>query len=174
MTVTTLWLPGAPLMEVTGTGYAPSGDVRPAGDRLDSGQAARLRELLGAGLLCGDAELRGPEEPGAGWRAVGDPTEVALVTVAMKGGLDPSVVRAAHPRTAEIPFDPGAKMMATQHGSGAAARVLLKGAPEEILELCAYVRGPGGLVPLDEALTHEIRAAGPNGASARTPNSACA
>ncbi len=157
MTVTALWLPGAPVMDVTGTGYAPSGDIRLAGERLDDGLTARVRELLETGVLCGDGELLAPDADG-GWRAVGDPTEVSLVTVAMKGGLDPSAVRARHPRTAEIPFDPDAKMMATQHGSGAEARVLLKGAPEEILDLCAYVRGPGGLVALDEKQRNEIRA----------------
>jgi magnesium-transporting ATPase (P-type) len=157
MTVTALWIPGAPLMEVTGTGYAPSGAIRQAGDQQDGRLAGRVRELLETGVLCGDGELLAPEQPDAGWRAIGDPTEVALVTVAIKGGVDPSVLRAAHPRAAEIPFDPDAKMMATQHGSGADARVLLKGAPEEILDLCACVRGPEGRVALDENLRDEVR-----------------
>jgi magnesium-transporting ATPase (P-type) len=158
MTVTAVWLSGVPLMEVTGAGYAPSGDIHQGSEAPAAEANVRLRDLLETGVLCGDGELRAPAGADGGWQAVGDPTEVALVTVAMKGGLDPSAVRARHPRTAEIPFDPGAKMMATQHGAGAEARVLLKGAPEEILDLCAYVRGPGGLVPLDENQRSEIRA----------------
>jgi len=67
----------------------------------------------------------------------------------------PEELRARAPRRAEIPFDPDAQMMATQHG----ARVVIKGAPEAVLELCRAAREGGGDRELDAGARREIRAA---------------
>lgn len=54
---------------------------------------------------------------GAEWRLVGDPTEGALLVLAMKAGWrDPERARAsAFPRLATVPFDSDFKVMATLH-----------------------------------------------------------
>src|SRR5262249_50506008 len=67
---------------------------------------------------------------------IGDPTEVALLAAAIKGGIVPAELRRRHPRRAEIPFDAAAKMMATQHDGPSGSRAFLKGASNEVLELC--------------------------------------
>jgi Ca2+-transporting ATPase len=89
-------------------------------------------------VLCNDAGLVAPGAAAPHWRVTGDPTEAALLVAATKAGIDPTALRLAHPRTAEIPFDAGTKMMATRHrqpdGSFA---VYIKGAPEAVLRLCA-------------------------------------
>ncbi|MEO5697480.1 MAG: HAD-IC family P-type ATPase, partial [Burkholderiaceae bacterium] len=46
-------------------------------------------------------------------------------------------LRRQSPREAELPFDADVKMMATRHGGPAAAHVVVKGAPEAVLHLCA-------------------------------------
>ncbi|HET9620577.1 MAG TPA: HAD-IC family P-type ATPase [Kofleriaceae bacterium] len=144
MTVAALWLPGRGEVEVTGAGYAPHGALRggldPAGD---------VERLLEAGVLCNDAHVLAPDAHEARWRAVGDPTEAALITLALKAGLIPDAIRAAQPRRAELPFDAEAKLMATQHATATGARVVLKGAPEAILALCGHVRAAGAVVALD-------------------------
>jgi cation-transporting P-type ATPase F len=84
-----------------------------------------VNEVLRAGLLCNDATA-----------TIGDPTEVALVLVAERGGMDQEAMRGEHPRVDEIPFDSDLRYMATAHSSADGTLVFVKGAAEEILALC--------------------------------------
>ena len=93
--------------------------------------------MLEAGVLCNDATISPPHPGHEQWHAVGDPTEAALVTVALKAGLVPQEIRSLRPRRAELPFDPAAKLMATLHGPAERGTVIIKGAPEAVLELCS-------------------------------------
>ncbi|RWR08553.1 cation-transporting P-type ATPase [Paenirhodobacter populi] len=129
------------LLTVEGAGYDP-GPHRVAAD----GPAGTL---IRAALLCNDARLR-PD--GGHWLVEGDPMEGALVTLAMKAGLVPEAERAAWPRLDQIPFDATWRYMATLHRlpSGEAV-VLLKGAPERLLEMCDRQEGLAGAEPLDPA-----------------------
>jgi len=146
MTAKAIYLPSGREIAVTGDGYAPSGEFREGERAVEPDRIEGLCELLETVVLCNDADLHGPEEEEPHWTPIGDPTEVALLSLAIKGGLVPRELRARHPRRAEIPFDPAARMMATQHES----RVALKGAPEEILDLCAFVRRNGRKEPLTD------------------------
>ncbi len=159
MTVTAVHLPDRRALTITGAGYDPVGQFVDGGQPIEPARDARLRELLDALVLCNDAQLQGPADEEPRWTAIGDPTEVALLTLAIKGGVVPADLRARQPRRAELPFDPSAKLMATQHDAGG-ARVVLKGAPEEVLELCHAMRRDGaGDAPLGDAERHELRAA---------------
>ncbi|OYW75940.1 MAG: haloacid dehalogenase [Verrucomicrobia bacterium 12-59-8] len=131
MTVTTLLLPDGRQIKATGAGYSPEGKL------LDTTKDdAALRALLEAITLCNDANLVPPEAEETRWRPLGDPTEAALLTVALKGGVEPESLRDEWPRGAEIPFDSAVKMMATLHDHDGKCRVLFKGAPEKLLALC--------------------------------------
>ncbi len=136
MTVTSLWLPDGRAIAITGTGYQPDGRLLENDRDIDPGDP-QLRALLEAAVLCNDSRLQEPDAPGKGWKPIGDPTEIALLTVAIKGGIVPDVLRRQRPRRAEIPFDPAAKMMATQHDTPSGPLVFIKGAPEVVLALCA-------------------------------------
>ena len=131
MTVTRLILPDGRQIEATGAGYSPEGEL--TGDGHDD---AAVRVLLEAITLCNDANLAPPEGEETRWRPLGDPTEAALLTIARKGGVKPDTLSQEWPRGAEIPFDSAEKMMATQHEHDGKCRVLFKGAPEKLLELC--------------------------------------
>ncbi len=155
MTVTELWFPGGRQLEVTGAGYAPEGDLLEAGQAVPVSDAP-VRALLEAVALCNDAQLVPPERDVTRWRPLGDPTETALLTLALKGCVDLSALRQQWPRRAEIPFDSAAKMMATQHGHGGRGRIIIKGAPEMVLELCGTVPAGDQLQPLDEAQRRRI------------------
>ncbi len=123
------------VVEVTGSGYAPEGGFRLGDEVVQPDRLPDLIEALRAGLLCNDAELRESED---GWQLAGNPTDGALLTVALKASLDHHVELASRPRTDLIPFDSAHKFMATLHhdheGHG---YVLVKGAPERILEMSA-------------------------------------
>ena len=88
-------------------------------------------ELLRAAVLCNDAT-----------GDLGDPTETALLAAAAAGGVDAAAERARRPRTDAIPFDATRKLMATRHGDPDA--VIVKGAPEAVLPLCADSVGDAG------------------------------
>lgn len=164
MTVAELALPDGRTLTVTGAGYQPSGELTEpaAGDRrVLPEEDAALRALLEAGVLCNDASLTGPYEESPPWRPLGDPTEVALVVLAIKAGLIPDELRARAPRRAEIPFDAAAKLMATQHEAGGRRWIVLKGAPEEVIRLCGSISDGTGAAPspLDEAGRRRLTAA---------------
>jgi Ca2+-transporting ATPase len=136
MTAVALWLPGGRELTVTGIGYAPDGALIEASRPAHADDPA-LRELLFAMVLCNDAELARSDE-GSRWTVLGDPTEGALLVLARKAGLDPDVLRRDAPREAELPFDSDARLMATRHRFDASThRVMIKGAPESVLRLCA-------------------------------------
>ncbi|MCW5723617.1 MAG: HAD-IC family P-type ATPase [Maricaulaceae bacterium] len=124
---------------VGGEGYAPEGVVSP---RDGAGHEA-LKSLAEAALLCNDAELK---QADGDWTVDGDPMEGALAALAAKAGLDMAQARKARPRLDEIPFDAAHRFMATLHEGV----IFVKGAPEQILSMCAAEkRGGGEDAPLD-------------------------
>ncbi len=149
MTVTTLCLPDGREVQVTGVGYAPEGTLRMEGRAVTVAEVPALQALLEAVALCNDAQLVPPDHTDRRWRPLGDPTEAALLTLALKGCLEVDELRRQQPRQAEIPFDAARKMMATRHGHSSRGRVCLKGAPEALLPLC------GGLSDLDLRRLHD-------------------
>ena len=149
MTVTTLWLPDGRHIEVSGAGYSPDGNLLEAGREVDPDPV--MASLLEAVALCNDARLIPPDQEDSRWRPLGDPTEAALLTLALKGLPSLDALHRAWPRWGEIPFDAGAKMMATGHGhAGVHRRIFIKGAPEAVLELCAQARRMGGDAPFGQ------------------------
>jgi Ca2+-transporting ATPase len=159
MTVTAVWLADGRTVEVTGAGYAPEGRLTDNGRPLAVDHDPGLRALLEAVALCNDAQLVPPDTSDPRWRPLGDPTEAALLTLALKGSVEIDTLRRQQPRRAEIPFDSGTKMMATEHGHRARRRVCLKGAPEVVRDLCGTVRRGGQTALLDEAFRRELEAA---------------
>jgi magnesium-transporting ATPase (P-type) len=124
-----------PVFAVSGAGYAPQGGFALDGGEVLLDDHPQLREIARAGLLCNDAVI---DRAGDEWRLSGDPTEGALVTLAMKAGLDPVFEREALPRTDVIPFESEHQFMASLHHDHAGHGVVyLKGAPERVLERCS-------------------------------------
>jgi P-type Ca2+ transporter type 2C len=76
--------------------------------------------------LCNDATLEPP---------TGDPMEVALL--AALGASRVAALRDAHPQVAELPFDSERKRMTSANRFGEGVRLLMKGAPEVVLDRCA-------------------------------------
>ncbi|MDO9007816.1 MAG: cation-transporting P-type ATPase [Deltaproteobacteria bacterium] len=139
------------VLEVSGSGYAPEGGFSRDGEPVDC-EHPLLQELAHAALLCNDAELR---ETDAGWQLAGDPTEGALLTLAMKAGLDPRQTREALPRSDVIPFESEHRFMATlNHDHDGRGFIYLKGAPERVLALCGTQRSADGEAPLDPGFWH--------------------
>jgi magnesium-transporting ATPase (P-type) len=98
-------------------------------------------------MLCNDAQLFQDEGK---WKVEGDPTEGALYPFAAKLGMDRDAEIAAAPRVDAIPFESEHKFMATlTHAAGGEEMLLVKGAPEVILDHCDRQQTANGPAPLD-------------------------
>jgi magnesium-transporting ATPase (P-type) len=133
--------------EVSGSGYAPHGGFSIDGKESNIADHAHALDLLRAGLLCNDAELH---QTDGQWHVAGDPTEGALIPLALKAGMDAQFERGELPRTDHIPFESEHRFMATLHHDHAGhAFVFVKGAVEQVLAMCDRQRGVGEDEPLD-------------------------
>lgn len=132
MTVQVAWLQGYEY-RFSGIGYGHEGEIEHDGIRLTE-LPSSLCDLLTIAVLCNDASLR---QQGGLWAITGDPTEAALVVAGQKAGLDTYEFRSRYPRLDVIPFESDTKFMATLHRMDSRSRILLKGAPETVLERCS-------------------------------------
>jgi Ca2+-transporting ATPase len=108
---------------VPGEGWKLPAELEPAA-------AMRVAEVA---VLCNDAEGEPPS---------GDPLDVALLK-----GFDANVVRellGTRPRVGEIPFDSDRKRMVTLHRTDEGVLLLVKGAPEVVLDRCEFAIGGDG------------------------------
>ncbi len=152
MTVTNIWLPGGRQIQVSGAGYEPMGSLTQGEVVLTAETDDGLRPLIRAGALCNNAHIIPPDRENRHWRSLGDPTEAALLTLASKACVESPQTLRAWMRLAELPFDPDAGMMATAHVDPEGNHhVLIKGAPESIIDRCSLVNIDGQYVALDAA-----------------------
>ena len=152
MTITNIWLPGGRQIDVSGVGYEPTGSLTQGEVELAAETDDGLRPLIRAGALCNNAHIIPPDQENKRWRSLGDPTEAALLTLASKACVESARTLRAWMRLAELPFDPDAGMMATAHVDPESGHhVIIKGAPESIIERCSLVNIDGQYVTLDAA-----------------------
>ncbi len=111
------------------------------------------RLLLKAALLASDATT--DEQTG---EAIGDPTEVALVMIGDRLGVDESAYRKQHPRLAELAFDSDRKLMSTLHDIEGVPTLYTKGAIDVLLDRSDYVLTSAGPVPMTEEWKARIAA----------------
>jgi magnesium-transporting ATPase (P-type) len=152
LTVRTIALPGRDIV-VEGVGYEPRGRFLRGDRELTPSDEPELIEALRMGLLCSDVGLR---RDNGSWTIVGDPTEGALVVAAAKAGLDQKTENEKYPRIDAIPFESEHRFMATLHQDATGSSfIVIKGAPERILEMCEGERRNGDVRPLDAERWHE-------------------
>ncbi len=113
-----------------------------AGEDLDLVNDVQ-RLLLKAALLASDATT--DDASGA---AIGDPTEVALVMLGDRIGIDETQYRAQHPRLKELAFDSDRKLMSTLHDIDGVPTLYTKGAMDVLLDRSDFVLTRTGPVPM--------------------------
>ena len=123
-----------------------------------------LSVLVRAGALCNDAVLETAADGSE--RAIGDPTEGALVLAAKQLGYDKHELEAEWPRIGEVPFTSERKRMTTIHKMSPSVKqsdlpwrdapyvILSKGAIDNLLDATDRVLVDNEMVPLDDAM-HE-------------------
>ncbi len=157
MTVRTVYHDGR-YRTVTGTGYGPKGmiegiDIK---DRTEKGGFLKL--MIRSGSLNNDARL---VNDGEGWKVLGDPTEGALKTLAMKAGIEEDLNKGKVVR--EIPFDSDRRMMTKVFETPDGVFVHSKGGFEVMIEKCDRTILNGRSVPMSavqreaiEKANHEV------------------
>ncbi|MFC4278007.1 cation-transporting P-type ATPase [Achromobacter aloeverae] len=134
--------------DVSGDGYASEGEVIQDGMPIAGTIPDALKMMGLVSNLCNDAELFQAEGK---WKVEGDPTEGALYPFAAKLGMDRATAAAAAPRVDAIPFESEHKFMATLNRAADGDMLLVKGAPEVIMEHCDRQQTVRGVCPIDRA-----------------------
>lgn len=114
------------------------------------------RQLLQSSLLCTDAHLKitaaGDHE------TAGDPTETAIVDVALGLKMNKNELEEIYPRVEEVPFDSERKRMATiNRMEGGQLRVHVKGGLDEVLSVSTRILNHGKVSPITEEERETIR-----------------
>lgn len=152
MTVRRIYVDGK-IVDVSGVGYEPKGEFRTGGSPTNLSEGA-FPLCVKASVCCNDAKL---EEKDGRWYIKGDPTEGAMIVAAEKAGFPYEKVRSQWPRVGELPFSSERKRMSTVHATPEGKRIVcVKGAPEIILERCAYINERGNIERLAESKKVEI------------------
>ncbi|PKK47963.1 hypothetical protein CI102_8010 [Trichoderma harzianum] len=161
---------GTDLTELTveGTTYAPKGNITLNGQIVENLTASStILQMAEVAALCNDAHLAYDSRTAA-FSSVGESTEGALrVLVEKIGPCAPTgtaledcghFASAAHekrlPRLATYEFSRDRKSMSVAVQNGSAKKLLIKGAPESVIERCTstIIGANGNRVPLNEKL----------------------
>ncbi len=145
LTVRQVRSPDGRSYEVTGQGFEPEGCFLRGGLPIEPDEAAELADLARSVTLCNEAELLLRD---GGWAWRGDPTDVALLTMAYKLGWRKEATEELHPQVNDIPFEPEHQFAATFNRHDDGVRVHVKGAPERVFAMLAPGQDQEGLVAM--------------------------
>ncbi len=106
-----------------------------------------LNTLLRSSLLCTDAHLKMLDD--GTHQTLSDPTETAIVDVALGLNMNKSRMEEQFPRVEEVPFDSERKRMAVINRQGSGTfRVNVKGGLDEVLSVCTHILMQGKVRPI--------------------------
>jgi len=120
------------------TGTLTENRMRVAAVRPAAGRSAA--DVLAAAALASTAEL---VDEGGTLRVVGDPVEGAVLLAALEQGLSRRHLVAGQALVAELPFSSERRRMAAVYDGPEGRRLLVKGAPEVLLERSTLQHGEG-------------------------------
>lgn len=157
--------------DVAGTTFSPKGNISHEGSEVHNlaAKSSTVHQIAEISALCNDAELAYDAKTGV-YSNIGEPTEGALRVLVEKIGIsstesltgfENSLSKASAwyeskaPRLATYEFSRDRKSMSVLVGDESSPRLLVKGAPESIIERCSHavLGADGRTVPLDKQLS---------------------
>ena len=108
------------------------------------------RYLVYGFTLANNARLQGEE-------GIGDPTELALLEMAVRAGADSEELRREMPRLEELPFDSERKLMSTVHMCDGQRVLFTKGAMDVILDRTGELMTKNGAIPMTPAWRQRLQ-----------------
>ena len=154
MTVRELRLANGDIVEVTGEGFAPDGQVLVKARPVEPGSHALLESAIRAVVLCNEADLH---HRNGGWVWRGDAVDIALLSLGQKLGRTREKLLETFPQVNRIPFESEHQFSASFHQDGEATVVFVKGAPERILEMCVGPLSSGERREFEQTATEMAR-----------------
>uniref|UniRef100_A0A8B9LLB3 Calcium-transporting ATPase n=1 Tax=Astyanax mexicanus TaxID=7994 RepID=A0A8B9LLB3_ASTMX len=159
---------------ITGSTYAPEGQVLKGVKPVQCGDFDGLLELATICSMCNDSSLDYNEAKGV-YEKVGEATETALTTLVEKmnvfktdlsglskverAGACNSVIRQLMKKEFTLEFSRDRKSMSvycTPTKSGSQSKMFVKGAPESVIDRCTHVRIGSGKAELTIAAKEEL------------------
>ncbi|XP_009299855.1 sarcoplasmic/endoplasmic reticulum calcium ATPase 3 isoform X2 [Danio rerio] len=159
---------------ISGSTYAPEGEVLKADKQVQCGDYDGLVELATICSLCNDSSLDYNEAKGV-YEKVGEATETALTTLVEKmnvfktdlSGLSKVdraaacnlIIRQLMQKKFTLEFSRDRKSMSvycTPNGTNSQSKMFVKGAPEGVIDRCQFVRVGKERFPLTMAVKEEL------------------
>ncbi len=132
---------GKNIIEITGEGYSLIGNFLIDKSKFN---VKKILKLIQCSILCNNAVLKNDKN-------FGDPTEIALLVIGKKAGLNFN-----SKRIKEIPFSSEKKYMGTVNLVNKNKILFLKGAPEVILKKCNKILIENKIIKLNNKKRKEI------------------
>lgn len=144
------FLIGKTTYTVSGKGYEPQGSIQESGKDVAPSKLKELQIFFDAGIMASNAHINPPDAQHNVWYCIGDPTEGAIITLAMKAGIKPLELDDTYPELRELAFDSARKRMTSirNYGSNKKLYAFLKGAPESIIEKTTAIWDHGHVRPI--------------------------
>ncbi|XDV44824.1 hypothetical protein PO909_013060 [Leuciscus waleckii] len=162
--------------DISGSKYTPEGEVTKGGARVDCSQIDGLVELATICALCNDSSLDYNESKKI-FEKVGEATETALCCLVEKMNVFKSsvnnlskveranaccsIIKQLMKKNFTLEFSRDRKSMSvycTPSKGDAGCKMFVKGAPEGVIDRCAYVRVGATRVPLTGSVKEKILA----------------
>lgn len=135
MSITNCVFNGRPFT-ITGTGYDPEGQVLSHTlETLKQEELDKNKFFFIAGYLSSTSSVNPPDEFHTTWYGIGDPTECAFCTLAMKSGYELTSLEKEYPRLQLFPFDSVRKRVSVIRADAGKHFSFIKGSIESILEV---------------------------------------
>lgn len=130
-----LHFPAGDLLVTLRPGKNGREEMELAGEDLNLSSSKEFELLARVGVLANNAQLNSVESDS---KQIGDPVEIALLRFAEGAGIDLQAFGSKYIRKAEEAFSSDTRIMGTLHESEGTYYVSVKGAVEEVCELCHW------------------------------------
>ncbi len=127
---------GGRIFQVSGEGYEPRGDFYRNLVPIDPLKDTLLPRVLLVAALCNNAVYMQKDGVKDDLEIRGNPTEVALMVCAAKAGFWKKDLEKKYVRVEEFPFNADKKYMSVIYRCAGKYQLMVKGAPERVLDIC--------------------------------------
>ncbi len=139
MTITHCYFDGE-AFTVTGTGYAPDGQIVDSRGEVYTKENLENRKVFFLdGYLASTGRVNPPDMNHTSWYPMGDPTESAFATLALKTGLNLEELDRAYPKVHLLGFDSVRKRMTIIREHKGKNIAFMKGGIESVLSVCSQI-----------------------------------
>ena len=152
MTVTRIYA-DKKIFSITGIGYTIKGKFLSDEKEIEPGSFHSLKKSLICAVVCNGARININDQS---ITTAGDPTEIALLVAAAKGGIFRDEIEKQYEMIDEIPFDSERKRMTVIAKKHNDLYAFIKGAPDILLDLCSFIEENQTIKPLDDSMKKEI------------------